>query len=157
MLSALGISSKRPDANSLQPRLLTLIKDTRGWPDVCALLLKTVPPETPLKGVKDKKLLEAFLSLIEAQLFPYPSINAATNDLLYATGRILATRPLHAHLPKCPLTFLQTFARTLTHPKDDSTMAPTDAWALLAGITDIFASIVELPTVGLATAENAWA
>ena len=145
MLSALGISSKRPDANSLQPRLLTLIKDTRGWPDVCALLLKTVPPETPLKGVKDKKLLEAFLSLIEAQLFPYPSINAATNDLLYATGRILATRPLHAHLPKCPLTFLQTFARTLTHPKDDSTMAPTDAWALLAGITDIFASIVELP------------
>ena len=101
MLSALGISSKRPDANSLQPRLLTLIKDTRGWPDVCALFLKTVPPETPLKGVKDKKLLEAFLSLIEAQLFPYPSINAATNDLLYATGRILATRPLHARA-RCP-------------------------------------------------------
>jgi hypothetical protein len=146
MLAALGF---QPPADAAVARLLALAKDPRGWQDATALVLSVVPPNTPLRGLHDKKsalrILETVLVLCEGQLLPFPSVDA-TAQLLKATARLLATRQIYAHVPKCELGFFATAARELLSTARDGTspgLAPAVAWDLLAELIGIVEAMVE--------------
>ena len=84
-LSALGLSAA-PD--SLVGRLLALGRDSRGWQDAVADILRAVPPGEQLARCKDRRVLEVMLSLCEAQLLPYPGETRGVCLLLRATARL---------------------------------------------------------------------
>ena len=158
MLASLGLGKK--DANALLlSRVAGLARDPRGWQEVAKAFIQ-LPPDANLSSLKDKRLLETLLSLCEAQLLPYPALNAATFDLLHATKRLVATRPLHAHVAKFSLGFFATAAASLlraTTSADDgaASVSPHDAWRLLVAIVGVLETVADLPGASASSSEDA--
>ena len=170
MLAALGIGTKKDALQLLCSRLSGLTKDPRGWQEVMLLVLRLVPEDTALAGLKDRRVLEMLLSLCEANLLPYPSLDDGTQHLLQATRRLLATRPLYAHLSRFPLAFFAAAATLLlraatqdedawvaasrANTDDSDAIKPTTAWALLVELVGVLLAAVQLPVVDNAAASS---
>ena len=143
MLSALGLGSKSPSEAAIS-KLINLSKDSRGWQEVIALILRTLQPDEQLRA-RDRRIIEIVVALSEAQLSPYPNVNQATADLLSVFARLLATRGLHAHLPKHELGFLCQAAHESQLARASAELSTAHTSLLLGAIISVIEACASLP------------
>ena len=116
-LSAFGMSPKPIEAPTseqiLVGRLESLVDDASAWRDVVQEVLRSVAPNTQLKGLKEKVVLQTLFAMCEVQLTSHLPPTPDSLDLLCGVQRLLATRALHTHIPRFSIGFITSSAQGL--------------------------------------------